>query len=629
MHPLSTFIYNFFGGFMYKKAIVFLVTAVMVLATIGTAKISEKKGVRVPAEKVTTEAAQNVSGSPIKTIVEKVSADPAAGVKLGNTDYDYGWNSGSRRNVVVQGTKVHFQWMHRNGAAGAAPLNRRSIRYQTYDWTGGTLSTATDVVPKATQASGFGAIDVWQTGAAEGIAAVVGHTSSFFAIDGGPASGNFTFSIIRTGILDPSLTIDQASSTGDIYWVDTYDGGRSNIWFQKSTDFGTTWFVPSAVDTPLVAKVAGKQFAAGNLDNEVLIAPNGNLFIATCITGGGAYPGVSKDSADQLGYFKSTDKGISWTWNRIAADGDLVAYGTDTVQNFFENFGSLDAVVDKDNNLHLVIQGYGAKNVFRATDTVAANYFGALYWKTGMTSMKLISRVADAHVGDFDSAYYSYSGNAIGHPYPTLAVDPTGTSVFAAWSQTRIVDGKVPATYNGICSYDLWYAYSNNLGGTWTTAQKLANSDGALFVSAYEKLTSPTANTRRAHFVYIADSVGGSSTGVSTGAPLVDYIYRTVDFSTTSVNDNAGAIAGYSLEQNYPNPFNPSTKISYSIANAGQVNISVYNMLGQEVATLVNGFQTAGTHSVDFKASTLASGVYLYKIQAGNFTDVKKMVMMK
>jgi hypothetical protein len=85
----------------------------------------------------------------------------------------------------------------------------------------------------------------------------------------------------------------------------------------------------------------------------------------------------------------------------------------------------------------------------------------------------------------------------------------------------------------------------------------------------------------------------------------------------------------FQLEQNYPNPFNPSTDISYTIAKAGNVTLKVYNMLGQNVATLVNGFQAANTYKVNFNASGLSSGMYLYELSTGSSVITKKMVLMK
>ena len=88
-------------------------------------------------------------------------------------------------------------------------------------------------------------------------------------------------------------------------------------------------------------------------------------------------------------------------------------------------------------------------------------------------------------------------------------------------------------------------------------------------------------------------------------------------------------IESYILDQNYPNPFNPSTKISYSIKEEGLVTLKVYDVLGKEIAILVNENKAAGIYEAEFNASQLPSGMYIYKIQAGSFSDVKKMLLTK
>ncbi len=96
-----------------------------------------------------------------------------------------------------------------------------------------------------------------------------------------------------------------------------------------------------------------------------------------------------------------------------------------------------------------------------------------------------------------------------------------------------------------------------------------------------------------------------------------------------SVEREDGVPTEYSLDQNYPNPFNPSTTISYSIPNSGSVVMKIYNILGQEVQTLVNQYQSVGNYKVNFDASSLTSGVYFYSIQADNFVQIKKMMLVK
>jgi hypothetical protein len=89
----------------------------------------------------------------------------------------------------------------------------------------------------------------------------------------------------------------------------------------------------------------------------------------------------------------------------------------------------------------------------------------------------------------------------------------------------------------------------------------------------------------------------------------------------------------YSIEQNFPNPFNPSTKIKYSIPAAGNVTIKVFDVLGKEIKTLVDEYKDAGSYEVDFSAAgganELSSGVYVYKIASGSYSEIKKMVLLR
>ena len=96
-----------------------------------------------------------------------------------------------------------------------------------------------------------------------------------------------------------------------------------------------------------------------------------------------------------------------------------------------------------------------------------------------------------------------------------------------------------------------------------------------------------------------------------------------------SVNETPNIPNTITLYQNYPNPFNPSTTIKYQIPNAGLVTLKVYDLLGNEVATLVNKEKPVGTYEIGFSASGLSSGIYFYKLQSGNFTETKKMILIK
>ncbi len=95
-----------------------------------------------------------------------------------------------------------------------------------------------------------------------------------------------------------------------------------------------------------------------------------------------------------------------------------------------------------------------------------------------------------------------------------------------------------------------------------------------------------------------------------------------------SVSDE-NTVSNFNLDQNYPNPFNPSTIINYQIPNAGLVKVNVYDLLGRKVATLVNKYQNPGSYKVEFNAEHLSTGIYFYSISSGDFSQTKKMVLLK
>ncbi len=98
---------------------------------------------------------------------------------------------------------------------------------------------------------------------------------------------------------------------------------------------------------------------------------------------------------------------------------------------------------------------------------------------------------------------------------------------------------------------------------------------------------------------------------------------------TTAVEGEENIPREFSLSQNYPNPFNPTTSIKYTVVSSVYVTLTVYDVLGREVAVLVDGEKLPGTYEVEFNASNLPSGVYLYRLQTGNFVETKRMLLLK
>jgi hypothetical protein len=117
------------------------------------------------------------------------------------------------------------------------------------------------------------------------------------------------------------------------------------------------------------------------------------------------------------------------------------------------------------------------------------------------------------------------------------------------------------------------------------------------------------------------DSTGGGNTDI--------WLIRLDSDGTNSVNEEPDVVNQFQLNQNYPNPFNPKTNIGFRIADFGFASLKVYDLLGREVATLVDEYKPAGSYEVEFEASHLSSGVYLYKLSAGEFTNTKKLILLK
>ncbi|MCP5061569.1 MAG: T9SS type A sorting domain-containing protein [Ignavibacteriae bacterium] len=132
----------------------------------------------------------------------------------------------------------------------------------------------------------------------------------------------------------------------------------------------------------------------------------------------------------------------------------------------------------------------------------------------------------------------------------------------------------------------------------------------------------------------LPDSIQNGATVQDTF--FIDYV-RVYKKDQTDVKENTIDLLGFSLLQNYPNPFNPSTNIKYSIPSSGSqsdisqsfVTLKVYDLFGKEIAVLINKQQNPGSYSVKFDASELSSGIYFCKLMANNFSQTKKMIVLK
>ncbi len=192
------------------------------------------------------------------------------------------------------------------------------------------------------------------------------------------------------------------------------------------------------------------------------------------------------------------------------------------------------------------------------------------------------------------------------------------------------------------------YTVTVAASGTINSGVDIAASSGTLALATDTKLkVNGTELTHKANnsgsgsvvytFKYTAPATAGTVTLYATGAgstsskPAWNFApnFSVTVTAATDVKDNSAKNVSYKLNQNYPNPFNPSTKISFSLAKSEHVTLTVYDMAGKEISKLVDEQRAAGEYAVSFNASNLPSGVYLYKLTAGSFSQIKKMVLTK
>jgi photosystem II stability/assembly factor-like uncharacterized protein len=225
------------------------------------------------------------------------------------------------------------------------------------------------------------------------------------------------------------------------------------------------------------------------------------------------------------------------------------------------------------------------------------------------------------------------------------------------WTLINTVSGsEIPMIASSNVIPELYYHTTWSSGSFWKSTNAGSNftnlsQSGSLWATDIAK-DDPTAvcYDQYGSNSYISLNGGTSFTTVNVGSSpaagicyldkanlLIQHgggVYKlNINYSViTTVNENilsSAAPNSFELSQNYPNPFNPSTTIKFGVPNSGNVTLKVYDQLGKEVVTLVNGNKSAGAYEVNFDASSYGSGIYFYKLEADNFTATKKMILVK
>ena len=205
-----------------------------------------------------------------------------------------------------------------------------------------------------------------------------------------------------------------------------------------------------------------------------------------------------------------------------------------------------------------------------------------------------------------------------------------GGVINATWLSTNgandyILSDQKTSSTAGAGTYNFKLTFKD-MGSGQTAVGFSIKSSSYTFEGSVTDTHDPLATTKFNAINFAVSSTNASTTAlnitdvkVDLGSPILVGVSK----------DNGSLPITYSLSQNYPNPFNPTTTIEFALPKAGDVNLVVYDILGREVTRLVHGSLNAGYHKVTFNATNIASGVYFYRITAGDFVSVKKLMLLK
>jgi len=271
---------------------------------------------------------------------------------------------------------------------------------------------------------------------------------------------------------------------------------------------------------------------------------------------------------------------------------------------------------------------------------VACDNFGG----SGDSSIYVLSSVDPPGTDPLDVYFIRSTDRGLSWSSPVRVNDDPGTSAWQ-WFGTMSVapNGRIDVVWldtrdnPGTYLSSLYYSFSENNGQTWSLNEQLSD--------AFDPhLGWPQQNKMGDYFDMISDDSGVSLAWAGTFNGEQDVYYGRISQTPVAVDneqDGNGMLGKFSLSQNYPNPFNPSTKIRFTVpkvslsgVEGSLVTLKVYDVLGNEIATLVNEAKTAGVYEVEFNSHSgevrnLTSGIYFYKLQACNFVETKKMILLR
>jgi hypothetical protein len=517
-----------------------------------------------------------------------------AGTYTGITGFfDYQCNAGSVQFIRVDpsnaaGNLIHVIMME--SADSTDPTGPTRGTYYGYSTNGGTSWDLFNSLRVPTRRSGYPSLDLLQ-GSIQGTI-IANHNdagagvSTFVYIDSPPGGGAFA-EIGGPPALggDEPIWPDVAGASDGSVVVNSSRQTANTDWRSRTTDFVSwapwTEITPSAsAGIPTKASTTGR---VGCLLNSSFVADNG-IYIIESTNSGATWPTTASLLVPQ---------------NRIA--------GPDT---FSYTLGS-DLVYNGD-NVYVVCAELNANT------TVPTDSAQITFWSQATGFVVAASKRNTPGVAVFE---HLPTLNTITMDMPSIGL--SGDAIVIAYHAMMENDFSA----NGYNCSDIFMVVSTNGGSTWSTPRNLSSSPGLddRFASV-----APWNPAGIVNLVWQEDSEAGGQVIGDPGATIQrtrQVFLRTA--TITGVDESVTKPISFALGQNYPNPFNPATKIDYNVAKSGLVTIKVFDVLGKEIATLLNEEVQPGSHQVAFDGQKLASGIYVYRMSTNGFTQSKKMMLVK
>ncbi|MFN0158459.1 MAG: T9SS type A sorting domain-containing protein [Bacteroidota bacterium] len=439
--------------------------------------------------------------------------------------------------------------------------------------------------------------------------------------DGGvfrTTNGGTSYTEMVSGLATIQYYSGAIHPTSDIFYGGTQDNGTLKAasggpgWTVAfGGDGGHTWVdftTPATVWTEYVYLNIQKSVNSGSSWTKTM---NG---IPT--SGGGSFDGTSdrclfiapftmdpsnsqRIAAGTYRVFLTTNSGTLWS----AISTDLTGDGAGGVGASGSTISAIAIAPSNPAVIYVGTSGAVATSRIQVTTNSGTNWTNVT---TGTLPNRYTTRVV-IDPNNVDRAWALYSGFGTGHVFLTTNRGTSWTNASGNLPDIPVNAGAVnPANQNNvIVGTDLGIFETTNGGTSWS------------------QQNSGLAN------VAIADLDLRNSDKILFAATHGRGMFKTTSPLTAVGDDDDGIVHEFRLSQNYPNPFNPSTVISYQLATSNAVTLRVYDLLGNEVATLVNRRQEAGRHSAEFNAAGLSSGAYFYRLEAGTFIEQRKMILMK